>query len=191
MTSPLEEFIPHPDARERFAIAVNAPPGLVMAVARTFDLQSVPTVRAIFEARQLFMGGKRPARAPQGLIDGMLDLGWGVLRDEPDHLFVAGAWCQPWLPDVRFHALSAENFRAHDRPGHVKIAWTLEADQAGALTRLATETRAVATDPEARRRFLNYWLWARFGIYPIRWLLLPAVGRRAEAEWRRRREATA
>ena len=53
-----------------------------------------------------------------------------------------------------------------------------------ARTRLATETRAVATDPAARERFLRYWRWARFGILPIRWLLLPAIRRQAEAEWK-------
>jgi hypothetical protein len=52
-----------------------------------------------------------------------------------------------------------------------------------ARTRFVHETRVVATDDEARRRFLRYWRWARFGIVTIRYLMMPAVRRRAEARW--------
>ena len=44
----------------------------------------------------------------------------------------------------------------------------------------------VATDPDARQRFLRYWRWARFGIVLIRWLMLPAIRRQAEAEFNTR-----
>ena len=71
-------------------------------------------------------------------------------------------------------------------PGLVKIAWTLEADPIDDThTRLASETRAVATDDQARRRFKRYWRLAGFGIVLIRWLALPAVRREAERRrWR-------
>lgn len=45
---------------------------------------------------------------------------------------------------------------------------------------LAHEVRAVATDTEARKKFLRYWRWAKFGIITIRLLLLPAIKRKAE-----------
>jgi hypothetical protein len=51
------------------------------------------------------------------------------------------------------------------------------------ITRFAQETRAVATDEHARRKFLGYWRWARFGIVAIRLLMLPAVRREAERRW--------
>jgi len=67
----------------------------------------------------------------------------------------------------------------------VKIAWTLETDEIGSeRARLATVTRAVATVTDARARFRRYWRWARSGILPLRWLLLPAIGRAAERRWR-------
>ena len=66
----------------------------------------------------------------------------------------------------------------------MKIAWTLEAEALGpALTRFAQETRAVATDEQARIRFRRYWRWARFGIIAIRLLMLPALRRSAERRW--------
>ena len=36
---------------------------------------------------------------------------------------------------------------------------------------------------DALARFHRYWRWARFGIVAIRYLLLPAVRRTAEARW--------
>jgi hypothetical protein len=47
-----------------------------------------------------------------------------------------------------------------------------------------TETRVVATDPGARRKFRRYWSFASPGIVLIRWLMLGPV--KAEAEARAR-----
>ena len=115
-------------------------------------------------------------------------MGWGVLARERGRLFVAGARCQPWLADVKFTPIPAADFAAFQEPNQVKIAWALEVESLGsASTQLATETRAVATDAGARRRFRRYWRWARFGIIAIRWLMLPAIRGQAERAWREQR----
>lgn len=182
MSSVLDPFIPAPELRERFAITVRAPAERVMEVAREFDMQSPPVVRAIFALRGWLTGAAPAARRPQGLVAETRSLGWGVLREEPGRLYVSGAICQPWLPDVRFRALPASDFVACREPDHVKIAWTLEAEPLGpSRSRFATETRAAATDEEARRKFRRYARWARFGIVAIRLLMLPAMRRQAEA----------
>lgn len=181
-SSPLDPFIPRFDARERYAIRVRAPAALVQQVARDFDMQSVPLVRAIIRAREIVMGGAPSARRPRGLMEELTSMGWGILRDEPGRLLACGAACQPWLARVIFTPVPAERFAAHAEPGQVRIAWTLETRELGeALTELISETRVVANDEASRRRFLAYWRWARFGIIPIRWLLLPAVARKATA----------
>jgi hypothetical protein len=181
VSSPLDPFIPIPDARERHAVMVRAPAALVYQVARAFDVQSLWGVRAIFGLRGRLMGSAPSRRTPRGFIDEMIALGWGCLVERPGEVFIAGAVCQPWLADVVFRAMPAERFPSFAEPDLVKIAWTIEAHASGpALTQLASETRAVATDAQARKRFLRYWRWARFGIIPIRWLLLPAIRRAAE-----------
>ncbi len=186
MPAPLDDFMPVHDVAERFETTVRAPADFVLAVARELDLQSIFLVRAIFWLRTRFTGAAATPRRPQGLVAETLGVGWGVLRDEPGRVFVAGATCQPWQANVAFRPVPAADFVAYTEPDHVTIAWTLEAIPLGpALTRFASETRAVATDAEARRKFLRYWRWARFGIVAIRRLLLPAVRRQAEAEWRR------
>ena len=183
----LDRFIPKPDIRERFETTIRAPAAVVMQVAATFDMQSVPAVRAIFWLREALLGGERHSpRAPQGILEETRSLGWGVLDEQPGRSVVCGARCQPWLAEVRFLAIDASEFASYSEPDQVKIAWTLEAQEiAENVTRFAQETRAVATDGQARAKFLRYWRWARFGIIAIRLLMLPAVRRTAERQFRR------
>lgn len=186
----LDRFVPDLDVRERFETTVHAPAELVMRVAVDFDMQSVAAVRAIFRTREIFLGTAGAARRrPQGILEETRGLGWGVLDRQAGRYVVCGARCQPWLADVRFTAIHPRDFASYDEPDQVKIAWTLEAEPiAGDVTRFAQETRAVATDPQAREKFRRYWRWARFGIIAIRLLLLPAVRRRAERQWALERE---
>jgi hypothetical protein len=184
----LDAELPAWDVRERHATTVNAPAALVYQVAREFDMESVLLARLIFWLREKFMRATPVHRKSQGFIDEVLSLGWSCLREEPGRCFVAGAACQPWLADVVFSPIPRDRFRAYADPDQIKIAWTLEASARGdTLTDLATETRAAATDEPARRKFRRYWRWARVGIVPIRWLMLGAIRRQAEARWRHSR----
>jgi hypothetical protein len=82
---------------------------------------------------------------------------------------------------VVFSPVPREQFAAFAEPDQVKIAWTLETEALGAaLTRFATETRAAATDEEARTKFRRYWRKFGIGTILIRWLLLTALRREAE-----------
>jgi len=181
----LDRFIPAPDVRERFETTIRAPAALVMRVATGFDMQSVPAVKAIFRLREALLGTHVAApRRPQGILAETTSLGWGVLDEQPGRHVVCGATCQPWQADVRFSPLDPQAFAAYCAPDQVKIAWTLEAqDLGGDVTRFAQETRALATDPGARAKFVRYWRWARFGIVAIRVLLLPAIRQAAERQW--------
>lgn len=181
----LDRFVPMPDIRERFETTIRAPASVVMHVAENFDMQSLRTVRAIFWLREALLGAKRhPPRRPQGILEETKALGWGVLDERPGRAVVCGARCQPWLADVRFSALGAREFASWSEPDQVKIAWTLEAEEiARDVTGFAQETRAVATDADARRKFLRYWRWARFGIIAVRLLMLPAIRRASEQRW--------
>lgn len=181
----LDRFLPRPDVRERFETTIRAPAPLVMEAAGSFDMQSLPLVRAIFRLREKLTGtAPSGPRTPQSILDETRALGWGVLDEQAGRYVVCGAACQPWLADVRFTLIPPDAFAAYAVPDQVKIAWTLEAEPLGpAATRFAQETRAVATDAQARAKFSRYWRWARFGIVAIRLLMLPAVRRAAERRW--------
>ena len=181
----LDSFIPNPDVRERHAVLVHAPADLVAHVARHFDMSSLPLVRSAFWLRARLMGSRaRATRQPVDLA-GLLRSGWGVLADEPSRVFAAGAVCRPWQADVVFTPIEPARFASYAEPGLVKIAWTFETEPLeSTLTRLASETRVVATDAASREKFRHYWRWARFGIVGIRRILLPAIKRATENRWK-------
>jgi hypothetical protein len=178
----LDRFMPDYDVVERHGVRVAAPAHLTFAAAADMDLQQSAVVRAIFRTRELVLGAEPDAVArPRGLLDQVLSLGWGVLAEVPDREVVVGAVTQPWLANVVFRALPPDDFAAFRDPDYVKIAWTLRADPIGAAESMfRSETRVVATDADARRKFR--WYWARFspGIALIRRMSLGIVKTEAE-----------
>jgi hypothetical protein len=178
----LDRFMPVYEIVERHHIAVAAPAATTLDAARHARLESSPLVRAIFRAREVLMGASadRHARAP-GLLADVQALGWGVLAEVPGREVVVGAVTKPWEADVTFRALPPDRFAGFSEPGYVKIVWTLRADPRGPTASVfRTETRAVATDAEARARFRRYWSFVSPGIITIRWALLRPVQKDAE-----------
>ena len=177
----LEEFMPSYEVAERHHVRVLAAADFTMRAAAALSLRDSAIVSAIFKAREIVLGAEPGAPRPAGLLDETRALGWRVLHEEPGREIVMGAVTQPWQANVVFRGLSPEAFKAFDEPGYVKIAWTLRAEPiAAAESIFRTETRVVATDPDARSRFRGY--WARFspGIVLIRHMMLRQVRRDAE-----------
>jgi len=178
----LDRFMPVYDVVERQHIAVAAPASVTFDVARTLSLDAVPLARAIFRAREVLLRShQRRPDLPAGLIDQMRALGWGVLAEEPGTTIVMGAITRPWEPNPQFEAVDSRQFAQDMTPGAVKIAWTLRADPVGADASIfRTETRAVATDAAARRRFRAYWAFLSPGIRLIRLATLAPIKCAAE-----------
>jgi hypothetical protein len=170
------------DVVERHRIVVAASPAEVMAAAREQDLMGSPLIRAIFKAREVALGASPDDQEqPRGLLAATQSWGWGVLAEEPDREIVVGAVTRPWEADVVFRSVPPAQFAAFNEPGNVKIVWTLRVKPiSDHRTVFFTETRAVATDPIARRRFRRYWAFASPGIAAIRWLSLLPLKRDAE-----------
>jgi hypothetical protein len=184
----LDRFMPSYDVVERHHIHVAAPVELTFQAACEMDLRASPIVRAIFKGRELLLGSTPDEKQrPRAFLALTKSLGWGVLAEMPGREIVMGAVTQPWEPDVVFRAIPPEQFAAFQEPGHVKIAWTLRADVlSNHESVFRTETRAMATDATARRKFRRYWAFLSPGIILIRRATLGPI--RAEAE-RRAREA--
>jgi hypothetical protein len=178
----LDQFMPSCEVAARHQIRVAAPAAVTFAAARNLDLSHSIAIGTIFKARELLLGAK-PDRGRQSpaLVDQMKALGWGVLAEIPDTEIIMGAATQPWLADVVFRAIPADDFVNFDEPGYVKIAWTIRVDEDGPLQSVAkTETRVTTTDGFARRKFRVYWSFLSPGIILIRHLVLAAVKREAE-----------
>jgi hypothetical protein len=178
----LDRFMPEYEVAERHWVRVAAPAAMTLAAAADIDLQQSRIVRAIFRARELALGAAADGRPrSKGLLADMTSLGWRVLAETPEREIVVGAVTQPWLPNVVFRGLSADEFRQFQEPDYVKIVWTLRADPVGDFASIfRTETRVATTDPSARAKFR--WYWARFspGIILIRYLMLGPLRREAE-----------
>ena len=191
MRESIDRFIPDADVRERHETIVHAPADLVFDVAENFAMERIPIVRAIFWLRARLMrsasaGPARPLRMKE-----LTTLGWGVLARTPGRELVAGAVTQPWLGTVTFRPVAPGSFATFAEPDLVKIVWTLEAEPLGpALTYFRSQTRVLATDDGARKKFRHYWSRVSPGILLIRRLVGRGVRREAERRYRRTRGAT-
>jgi hypothetical protein len=175
-----DKYMPTFDIREHHQLTVRARAEEAYAAMRRVDFSRSRLVRAIFGIRTLpgyFRG--QPWGTPKGaFVDQALAMGWVILEESLGHEFVAGAVTQPWAPIVRFVGVPTQDFLAFAEPGFVKIVWGFSAQPSppdNAL--LATETRARATDPASRDRFLRYWLFVSPGIRIIRRVALKLAQR--------------
>jgi hypothetical protein len=180
----LDRFLPNPEVDEYHQLEVRAPAAITLAAAKETDLQASPIANAIFWLRAiptLLRGEPFRPQGSRGIVEQTLGLGWGVLAEEPDREIVIGAYTQPWHERVTFHPLPPEEFAGFDQPGYVKIVWTLGAEPLGPNeSLLVTRTRAVATDPQSRRKFRRYWAPMSAGIILIRYAGLPRMRKEAE-----------
>lgn len=184
----LDRFMPVYEVAERHETLVSAPASIVFAAATTFSLEQSPLVRAIFRGREVLLRASSKNRVPpnQSLLEETKKLGWGMLAEEPGRCIVMGAVTQPWQPNVIFQALPPPEFASFNKPGYVKIVWTIEVKPVTPSTSIfRTVTRVQTTDAVARGKFRRYWALFSPGIWIIRKESLRIV--RADAERRFRR----
>ena len=180
----LDGFMPLYDIVERHRVHVDAPAALTLDAARALDAQDSCIIRAVFRGRELMFGSERDAAPPpKGLLAGALAIGWGVLADK-DHEIVLGAVTRPWEPNPVFRDLLPRDFAGFAEPGYVKIAFTLRADPIDEISSIfRSETRAIATDMEARARFRKYWAMVSPGVALIRRAMLAPIKAGAERQF--------
>lgn len=180
----LDRFMPRYDVVERHRIDVRAPADLTLAAASDLDMTDSYVVRALFKGRELALGGEPAAEPlPPRLLEAALSIGWGILAHEEGRQIVLGAVTKPWEAQPRFQDLPPRDFARFNDPGFVKIAWTLRADRVSEQSSIfRTETRALATDAEARAKFRRYWALVSPGVVLIRRAMLNPI--KADAERR-------
>ena len=178
----LDRFIAAYEVVERHHVRIVAPAAVTLAAARETELQGSGLVRTIIKAREVILGATPDDRPrPRGLLAEVQSLGWGVLAEVPEREVVVGAVTKPWETNVTFRALPSDRFAAFSEPGYVKIVWILRAEPVSPTESVfRTETRAIATDPSARAKFLRYWSFLSPGIILIRWAVLGPIKKEAE-----------
>ena len=179
-----DRFIPTYEVAERHEMRVAAPSIYTYAAECAVDLQRSAVIRAIFRGRELMLGAPPDtAASPSPFVQQAVSMGWGMLAEAPGRELVMGAVTQPWEPHVTFHPLPPDQFAKFQKPGYVKIVWTLEAEATGVASSVArTVTRVQTTDEQSRRKFRTYWATFSPGILLIRYQALDVV--RDDAEQR-------
>jgi hypothetical protein len=182
----LDLFMPVYEVADRHHVYIEAPADVALTAAAEIEVENNAFVRGIFKTREWILHAKpETAIRPRGFLADMKSLGWGILAELPGREIIAGAVTKPWEPNPIFRPLAPDEFAAFNEPGYVKIAWTLRTNTFGHDDCIfRTETRAVATDAEARKRFRRYWSLLSPGIIAVRRVLLPVVKAEAERRWR-------
>jgi hypothetical protein len=163
----LDDVLPVWDFDERHGIRVDAPAARLLDAVRAVTPAETPLLRALYLLRGL------PRRADAPIWDQLLGGGFSVLGERPGVEAVVGAIGRPWRvwEPLRRHT----DFGRFAEPGYLKMA-------VGFLARdgeLVTETRVLATDDRARRRFRPYWVVVRPASGLTRRSWLAAAARRA------------
>jgi len=155
----IDGWMPAYDAVERHETTVDAPPARVWAALRTLDLSRSPVVRVLFALRSLpaLFSGKTREKALGTTMERLQENGFVLLEEKPEEEVVLGVVGRFWRPSGGIVRVSAEEFRAFDRPGYAMGAWNFTLAPLGGRVRLATETRVRCTDDASRRAFLRYW----------------------------------
>lgn len=163
----LDAALPTWDHRTRHTLRVDAPPTALLTAVDALTWREVPVFRLLLTLRGI-AGSAVTSAAP--VLSWFASQGFRELARTDDELLVVST--QPVRRGLRpATPLSIDAFRAYDEPGYVKIAFNFTVTHG----MLATETRVLATDPPARRRFAVYWFVIRAGSGVIRRVWLRAV----------------
>lgn len=177
----LDLYLPSYDVRELHSISIDAAPDQVIAAARRLRGRDVPVTALLMALRSIpaLLSGRRLSHS-RPIVAEFERAGFATLADRPDELVLGGVG-RFWQASGGLRRIEAPEFACFAEPGWVKAAFNFHARAgAGGGTRLTTETRVVATDPEARRLFGHYWRLIRLGSGAIRIEWLRAIRRSAE-----------
>lgn len=186
----IDRFLPEHEWNEVHSVEIAAPPAAVLDALRKVTADEIALLRVLFALRRLpgrLLGrascnaGGEAARDRGPVLEGILRSGFVLLDEDPEREVLVGTVGRFWQARPENAEVGgAEAFLAFEEPGWAKAAMNFSVAESGRGTRLTTETRIVATDARARRRFGAYWRVVRPGSGLIRRMWLRAVKRRAE-----------
>lgn len=180
----LDDFVPAYQFSEVHQTRVHATPSRVFGAIRSVTAGEIRLFRTLTWIRSPRLPWRRPpetilsAPADRPILDVALGSGFLLLADDADRELVLGTvvCCEP------VEIADAGEFAALARPGFAKAALNfLVEDEGGGWCRLTTQTRVLATDDSARRRFAAYWRLIYPGSAIIRRMWLAAIKARAES----------
>ncbi len=184
MANLLTAFSPNPDAFEVHSIEIAAAPETVYQTLWTVDLAKVPVAKVLLALRSLptlLSQGSKAFSSREITLRSLLDMGFGLLAEEPGSEMVIGILGRFWLPTKNIEPFDREAFLRPVAPGIAQAAWNFHvvAEDDGRTT-LWTETRITCGDPASRFKFRLYWFFVRPFSGLIRILMLREIRRAIE-----------
>jgi hypothetical protein len=185
--SRIDAFMPEFQFSEFHQRRVRAAPSQVLEAIRAVTAQEIPLFR-------LLTGIRHPSRffrkepdhilnppAARPILEVATTSGFFVLAEEPEEIVIGTYLARP----AGVAASPPEEFASLSEPGYLKAAMNFRVDaRTEGTCNLTTETRVLATDPAAARRFATYWRVIYPGSALIRRMWLLAIARRAERDAR-------
>ena len=185
----LDRFTPAWEFDERHQAFVAAPPERVFTAVKQVRPGEIRLFLLLTGLRGLnpwrALGrGVPPVEKQPPLLEISQRGGFIVLGEEPGREVVQGTCSQFWrfsgggsCPDIR----TPEQFLAFEQPGYAKATINFRVEAVPGGSQLTTQTRILALDDGARRRFGVYWRIIYPGSALIRRGWLEAIKWRAEA----------
>ncbi|MGH2744290.1 MAG: hypothetical protein ACRDN8_17785, partial [Thermoleophilaceae bacterium] len=173
----LDDFLPDYDVHEVHSTTVAAAPEAIVEAIRELTAREVPLLVALMALRS----GPRVLRLSvrRRVLEQFERAGFVPLRESPDGLVYGGVG-RFWRASGGLRRIEPSEFAGFAEPGYAKAAFSFELERRGDRALLTTETRVLATDDRARRRFRRYWRVIHPGSAAIRIAWLRAIRRRAE-----------
>lgn len=180
----LDDLVPNPQYRICHARVVGAPPGVVWDELQRVTMSALPMGWALEAVRLLparLSGRKHQPLAGRSFLD-VTPI--PVLFSERPNVVISAGLSQAWrlLGGSRPPHLDAAALRAWSEPGWIKVGMEFRFEHIRVGTLASTETRVLATDPQARRAFARYWFFIRPSSGAIRREVLRTLARRAESQ---------
>ena len=179
----IDEFLPTYHFNEFHSTRIQAPPETVYAAVRQVTAREIKLFRILTWIRS-----PRLRKAPESILappadDPVLDValrsGFQLLADAPPREIVVGTV----LGRAPYSGQNPtpQDFKNLSRPGYAKAVMNFHVTtEPNGWSTLTTETRVLATNDRAKRRFGRYWRVIYPGSALIRVMWLKAVKARAE-----------
>ena len=178
----LDAIIPEYDFHEKHRIIINASPGKVYNAAKAVTAREIFIFRALMYIRSLPSRRMFEINPDIPLLKEIFNKRFRLLDDIADTEIVFGIIGRFWKLNLGENVAITDTdyFIKFNRPAFVKAAANMRIVSLNGRTLLTTETRVIATDDEAKRKFRLYWIIIRIGSGFMRRMWLRAIKRRAE-----------
>ncbi len=182
--SALDDFAPAFHFREHHETLIDAPAADVFAAIQSTTASEIALFQSFTWIRRFGRpGAESIMNAPEHLpiLEVATRTTFLKLAERPSREVVIGSVVMAPPGFRRRHVATPEQFKTIALPGFAVATLNFMIAQEGAMTRLTTETRVVATDNWTLRRFTAYWRVIYPGSAILRMTWLRAIKRRAEA----------